>query len=268
MFKLIAIDMDGTLLRSDHTVSQYTKDILKKFSDNGTRIVISTGRPLNAVIHYINDIGIFSDDDFVICNNGASIYSIKDFSPIYSNYIDINICKEIFDLGKSFNVAIEAFSHDFSIASEKHNHFDNGDNNDLPLKVHYVNTSDDLSNFDNLFKIMFIADEDKINQIIPLVPSRYIDNYNAIHSLPKIFEFLNKDCGKGFTIANLCNILNIDINHVVSFGDAPNDVDMIKMCGTGVAMGNAYDEIKEIANFITKSNDEDGVAYFLEQYLS
>ena len=57
------------------------------------------------------------------------------------------------------------------------------------------------------------------------------------------------------------------MNHVVSFGDAPNDVDMIKMCGTGVAMGNAYDEIKEIANFITKNNDEDGVAYFLEQYL-
>ena len=85
--------------------------------------------------------------------------------------------------------------------------------------------------------------------------------------MPKIFEFLNKDCGKGFAIANLCNILNIDINHVVSFGDAPNDVDMIKMCGTGVAMGNAYDEIKEIANFVTKNNDEDGVAYFLEQYL-
>lgn len=176
MFKLIAIDMDGTLLRSDHTVSQYTKDILKKFSDNG-------------------------------------------------------------------------------------------DNNDLPLKIHYVNTSDELTNFDNLFKIMFVANEDKIDEIIPLVPSQYIDNYNAIHSLPKIFEFLNKDCGKGFAIANLCKILNIDINDVVSFGDAPNDVDMIKMCGTGVAMGNAYDEIKEIANFVTKNNDEDGVAYFLEQYL-
>lgn len=81
-------------------------------------------------------------------------------------------------------------------------------------------------------------------------------------------HYLNKDCGKGFAISNLCKILNININDVVSFGDAPNDVDMIKMCGTGVAMGNAYDEIKEIANFITKNNDEDGVAYFLEQYLT
>nr|WP_302671395.1 HAD hydrolase family protein [uncultured Clostridium sp.] len=79
---------------------------------------------------------------------------------------------------------------------------------------------------------------------------------------------LKNDCGKGFAIANICKIINININYVISFGDSPNDVDMIKMCDIGVAMGNDYNEIKEISNFIPKSNDEDGVAHFLKQHLA
>ena len=265
MYKLIAIDMDGTLLRSDHTVSQYTKDVLKRVHKDGSRIVITTGRPIQGVQDYIKELGFFTDDDFIICNNGASIYSVKDFTPIYTNFMDKKYCEDLFKLGLEIGVTVEAFNPSYCISSDEFSYFRTAEEVAMPMETRISKTPEDFINHGDMFKIMFVADEDKLNEAIKLVPKFYYEKFNLVHSLPQIFEFLNKDCSKGQALVKLCEIVNIDLKDIVSFGDAPNDADMITNAGTGVAMGNGYESIKKIADFVTDTNDNDGVAKFLDK---
>lgn len=267
MYKLIAIDMDGTLLKSDHTVSEYTKKVLKDVHSKGSRIVITTGRPLQGVEDYIKSLGFFKDEDFVICNNGASIYSIKDFSPIYTNYMDKKYCKDLFLLGTNLGVTVEAFNNDFCISSHKFSYFRTNRQVAMPMNTKIAKTADEFISYENMFKIMFVSEEAVLDEAIKSIPKFYYENFNLVHSLPQVFEFLNKDCSKGKALVKLCDILKIDTKDIVAFGDAPNDFDMIKLAGTGVAMGNGYSEIKEIADFVTDTNDNDGVAKFLASNL-
>lgn len=266
MYKLIAIDMDGTLLRSNHTVSEYTKEVLKKAHKEGARIVITTGRPIQGIKDYIEELGFFTDEDFAICNNGASIYSIKDFSPIYANYMDVKYCKDLFILGKELGVTVEAFNDDFCISSHEYSYFRTAEEVSMPMETKIVNNVDEFISYPNMFKIMFVEEDDKVEEAIKHIPEFYFEKFHLVRSLPQIFEFLNKDCSKGQALTKLCDILKIDLKDIVAFGDAPNDVDMIKFAGTGVAMGNGYQEIKDIADYITDSNDNDGVAKFLDTH--
>ena len=100
-----------------------------------------------------------------------------------------------------------------------------------------------------------------------MLPEEIKEKYALVKSLPMTLEIMNKECNKGFGLERLIKELGVNREEVISIGDEQNDFEMIKFAGLGVAMGNASEKIKEIADYITKTNEEDGVAHVIEKFV-
>ncbi len=118
-----------------------------------------------------------------------------------------------------------------------------------------------------IVKIMFVDPEEKLNKVIELLPKELYDKYTIVRSAPFFLEFLNKKVNKGFGVRLLAEKLGIKPSEVICIGDAENDIHMIEFAGLGVAMGNAFPEVKKKADYVTKTNEEDGVAHVIKKFV-
>ena len=114
---------------------------------------------------------------------------------------------------------------------------------------------------------MIIDEPEKLEEVLENIPKELFDKYTIVRSAPFFLEFLNKDANKGTALKALCETINIPIEKSIAVGDEENDQHMIKLAGLGVAMGNARDSIKEIANYVTCSNNEHGVAKVIDKFI-
>ena len=120
---------------------------------------------------------------------------------------------------------------------------------------------------DEILKVVLEEDKVVIDRITPQIPRELFEEYTVIRSLDFMVEFMNKDCNKAIGLEKLAQYLKISKEEIIAIGDADNDKEMIEYAGLGVAMGNAKDEIKQLADFVTKSNEEDGVAYVIDKFI-
>jgi hypothetical protein len=118
-----------------------------------------------------------------------------------------------------------------------------------------------------IIKIMFIGEPDKLSQAIDKLPEEVYKKYTVVQSAPFFLEFLDKSVNKGTGVKALADSLGINKNEVICIGDAGNDIHMIQYAGLGVAMGNAFSELKKVANYITYTNEEDGVAHVINKFI-
>lgn len=137
----------------------------------------------------------------------------------------------------------------------------------INLKVREVDFLTETKDDDEIFKIVLEEEKDVLDKITSQIPKELFEEYNIIRSVDFMLEFMKKGCNKAIGIEKLADHLGISREEIVAIGDAINDKEMIEYAGLGVAMGNAEDEIKMLANFITKSNEEDGVAYVIDKFI-
>lgn len=265
MYKLIALDMDGTLLNSKKTISKENKEAIKAAKAKGVKVVLATGRPLKGIEKYLKELDLVNDGDFAIAFNGALVQEVKTGNVLSENYMNEDDLSTLYNLSKDLNVDIHFLTTDqcytpkFNIYSEIESSL-----NGIPLKIiDFNNISKDLT----IVKIMLVGSEDKIDEIIKVIPKELNEKYNIVRSASIYLEFLNKDVSKGYGVEKLSNKLDINKEDIICVGDAGNDMHMIDFAGLGVAMGNAYDEAKEVANYITKTNDEHGVAHVINKFI-
>lgn len=251
MYEIIVSDLDGTLFRSDKTISAYTVSVLKEYEKLGYKIIFATARPPRETLKFLPaDL----KKDIVICYNGALIINegkilykrelnretVLNIIQLAESYEETNICLEINDRLYS-NFCIKSFFGD----------------------INFKNI--DLWNlaFNNVYKVM-ICNSGGVNP-------------DLIQNLPKecrpiltdggtLCQIMHPVVSKWNGIQFLMKRLNISEKRIITFGDDYNDMEMIMNCGLGVAVGNAVDAIKKTANHTTLSNDDDGVATFLDQY--
>ena len=265
MYKLIAIDMDGTLLREDKTVSDRTKKVIAKAVQKGVKIVLASGRPIEGLERYLEELGLNSKEDYVMSFNGSVIQNACTKEIISKNILKGSHLKELYTLSKEIGVNIHAFSNEGCITPRMNEYSEvEGRINGIP--VHEVNY-DMLSDEEDIIKIMFIDPEEVLEEAIKKIPQAIFDQYTVVRSAPFFLEFLNKASSKGTGVKALAEHLGIKQEEVICIGDAGNDLDMIKFAGLGVAMGNAFDEVKEAADYITHNNDDDGVAHVIEKFV-
>jgi Cof subfamily protein (haloacid dehalogenase superfamily) len=267
MIKLVTIDLDGTLFDNEKKISKENKDAIKKAKENGCYIVIATGRPLNGVMPTLNELGLTSENDYVILYNGGKILNVGKNEIIYSSTIDGKYVKELFLKSKEENVFIHAFRENEDLITQEKNPYTLVEEtiNKINADVYDFNNIKD----DELFiKAMLVASNDDITRITPIFKELYNGKYSVLRSSKIFLEFLNKSTNKGEALAFLANYLNIDMKDTMAIGDADNDIPMIVKANVGVAMKNAFPEVIDKANFITKSNLESGVAFAINKYIN
>ncbi len=263
MYKLVAIDMDGTLLQSNHTISDGSKQAIDAIRDKGVKVVIATGRPLDGVRSYIKELDMTTDEDYVICFNGALVQSIASENIVGRTVLKGEDLHYVYDIAKNLGLNIQAFSTKGCIAPKMSKYTEvecklNG------IDCHIVDFND-IDNNEDIIKIMIIDEPEVLDEAIPKLPKELYTKFTVVRSMPFFLEFSAPNANKGEGLEKLAHHLNIKQDEIISIGDAGNDAHMIEYAGMGVAMGNAFDEIKQIAQFITKSNDDEGVAHALTE---
>ncbi len=268
MYKLIALDIDGTLLNSKKEVTKEVFDAIQMAKKKGVKVVLSTGRPLPGVQSLLKELKLNDEENYVVTFNGGLVQEISSqevISNIEMSYEDFDIIYN--ELSKKHNIKIHINTPDSVVVPYK----------DAPkYSIHEANLNnipvicmDESEINENLTfcKVMLIDEPEIIDNIITKIPKDFHDKYTIVRSAPFFLEFLNKKVNKGSGLQALCNKLNIDPCEVIAVGDEENDRHMIEFAGLGVAMGNARDSIKEIANYITDSNDNHGVAKVISEFI-
>ncbi|WP_027631667.1 sugar-phosphatase [Clostridium hydrogeniformans] len=265
MYKLIALDMDGTTLNSEHLISDRTKHAIKKARENGVKVVLATGRPMAGIKKYLSELDMMEEGDFAITYNGALVQNTYSKEVVSKTCLKKNHLMELYKISKHLNINIHAFTKDGCITPKMSKYTElEGAINEIPVEVvKYEELDEDT----DILKIMMIDEPEKLDKAINELPEELYSKYTIVQSAPYFLEFLDNRVNKGEGVKNLAQSLNISKEQVICIGDAGNDLHMIEYAGLGVAMGNAFDELKSCADYITKTNDEDGVAHVIEKFV-
>lgn len=290
MFKLITIDIDGTLLNSYGEVTDRNKQAIQKALDKNIDVVLTSGRMPKAILPIASEI---NSNKYLISGNGAAIYDIQNDEIIYNNYMTKNKVLEIIDICEKNSMFYNIYTNN-SILTKTLNynilyyHHENKKNpEDKKIKINVI---DNLYEYvkeyqgDDFLKFT-ICDSDQMvfkSIINKLKTIRDIDVLEVSHMSKKIIkhgtenleisyfytEISNKNVNKWSAIEELIKILNINKEDVMAIGDNINDKEMIENAGIGVVTGNSSPLMKEIADQVVASNDESGVAEAIDKYIN
>ena len=263
-YKLLAADMDGTLLNSQSELTGHTETALLSAIESGVIFVVSTGRPMRGV----EDINaLFSKDLPFITLNGAIVVMGKSGRTLFSKTLGYEYVKAIYDIGASRNIPVVIWTKDELFAS-----------NDCDVIKNYQKISGVdpriIGNIDEIkaldaYKMIWIDSPENNARHQTEMNKHFGGNVNAHTSRPYLLEFVDAGASKALALEAIGHEYGIDRSEMVAVGDGYNDISMLEYVGLGVAMGNAPDDIKKICRHITLSNNDDGVAaviynFFLE----
>ncbi len=270
--KLVALDLDGTTLQKGSVLSERTRFTLEKAIKKGVHVVIATGRVFSALPEAVFDIhGL----EYIITSNGAHITRLKDMVNIYDDYPEPSAISKVRKiLSERTEFPIEVFTEGKAYIDEevyndvKINGSDFMDAGYIirtrtPVQGIYEFLTKHEDKIENI-NIHFRTFEDKAEMKKILEKNEMI---TVTSSMPHNLEIGGKNTSKAAAIKELCTYLGIGEENVMAAGDSPNDEAMIKAAAIGVAMGNAEEEVKKCADFVTLSNMEDGVAYAIEKFI-
>ncbi len=265
MIKLVAIDMDGTLLSSAHNVSPLNRKALKIANDKGIKVVLCSGRRIHNLLDYAKDLGIDGDEGFVVGNNGAGAMRIGDNKVVYKNFLTAVEAKRIAEVCDRVNANYTVHTFDAAISPRDniYSKYEAGLNG-IDLTIMHPKTLSDETMVTN---ILVLDEAEILDGYEKTIMDAFSDKYRIIRTMPMYLEIMKKDVSKFSGIMAVAELFGIRDNEIMSIGDAPNDLEMINYAGIGVAMGNAQKTVKDAADYITRSNDEDGVAYAMNRFL-
>ncbi|MGL4772298.1 MAG: sugar-phosphatase [Clostridium sp.] len=264
MYKLIALDMDGTLLNEEKKITERTFEAIRKAKEKGVKIVLSTGRPIEGVERFLEALELTSDEDYVISYNGSLVQSIKSRKAICNKALTGKDLKEIYEISKKLKVNIHAFLSGVGLVTPKNSKYTEVEAEINGIEIHEIDFNE-INDDDIVVKIMLIDEPEILDKAIEELPKEMYDKYHCAKSMPFFFEILNRDANKGVALELLAHHLDFQRHELIAMGDEANDVEMVKYAGMGVAMENATDKVKEVANYITSKNSEDGVAKAIEK---
>ena len=288
MYKLVAIDLDGTMLNSYGMVTENTKQAIKNTINKGTEVIIASGRPIDSIKTIAKEIG---SENYFIAGNGALIYDIKKDEIIYEKFMNKQKVLEIIKICEENSIAYNIYTEKTIIAKGlKYNvlyYYKENLKKEESKKTNITIVEDVYEYIKNLenekFLKITVCDETKsvFNSIIrKLRTVEDIDVLDVLHMSRKMIkqgtedvpieyyytEISLKDVDKWKAIEYLANKMNISKDEIIAIGDNINDKEMIENAKVGIAMGQSTPVITEIADFVTSNNNEDGVARALEKY--
>lgn len=265
--KMVTIDIDGTLVNSERKLTPEVKKAIKQASDKGVDIVLTTGRPTIGVLDLVKELELENDHSFIITYNGGMIQNagtkeiITQHALSHEDYQDVELLSR--KLGVHLHVQDESTMYTANTDISPYT-INEAMITGIPLQYKPVyEMTEDIK----LVKAMMIDHEAILDAAIAKIPNEFHERFAIVKSAPYYLEILDPKATKGESVKELAEYLNIKQEEVMAIGDNENDLSMIKYAGIGVAMGNAVESVKAIANKITLTNDEHGVAHAINEWV-
>lgn len=265
MLKLIAIDVDGTLLDSKHQLSDENKKWIQFVVSQGTTLALASGRPLHGLFDVYEQLEINEGNHYLVGFNGAQIADAKTHALIYEQTHPMDVSKKILRFLEQFDISVILSKGDKLIVQDPNAFMLDVESTTNKMDVVVVNNLADFIDY-RPNKILISGEPGKLKALRNQIEEPFREIVDFVPSSTHFLEIIVKDCNKGTSIAQLQEILSIEQCEIMTIGDNYNDLTMIEYAGVGVAMGNAELDIQVKANFVTLNNDENGVAHALERY--
>ncbi|MEL3906425.1 MAG: Cof-type HAD-IIB family hydrolase [Treponema sp.] len=265
--KIIGIDLDDTLLHDDLTISDYTVSVLQALMKKGVFIVLASGRSPRAIFPYMQRIGADRADSYMLSSNGSQILSADMKKQLSGHCLDIEAALKIYDFIEEHDLSCHLYVDD-TIYAAKQTIFSEKDSHLSKLKLVIPKNYRQVLKTVPVYKMVVPAMPDIISAFEPEFKRRFGKEAVIFTSKPYFLELIPLHTGKGEALLELAGRLEIAQQAVMAFGDSMNDETMIRCAGYGIAMKNGLPRIQEIADAVTDfTNNEDGVARFLEKYV-
>lgn len=265
--KLVAIDIDDTLLSSTGKILPSTLTGIQAALTQGVKVVLCSGRPLAGIKPFLNELGITEPDQYVIANGGGMIESVTG-QVVAKHLIDNADYRRLTAFAKSRQLPFNVVDPDSEIITADRDIYwliavQAWENKAGIL----VREPDELPADFQIAKGVFVASAETLDNIQADVQQAFGEQLYVVRAARQFLEVMNPKAGKGQALQDLAAKLALTADEVMAIGDEGNDVAMFNFAGTAVAMGNGTAEAKEHANFVTSSNDADGIALAFEKYV-
>lgn len=261
-YKLLACDVDGTLINDFGQIIPSTLEAIRMILDKRVNFVISSGRGLVGLRFITN---LFDQDLPCITFNGALVITSRTKKKIFEKCLDASDALKLIEFANNHNITFVAWQGEDLLTNQI---------NQRVLEYATISKVNPQEKIDftvlakeGLHKILFYDEVEKIKDYQYLLDKEEFINIDYYTSLPYFLEFVNRDASKAIGLEEIGRAYNILQTEMIAIGDGFNDLSMIKYAGLGVAMENAPDKIKEQADFITRSNNDEGVKFVIDKFI-
>ncbi|HHT62691.1 MAG: Cof-type HAD-IIB family hydrolase [Bacillota bacterium] len=260
--KLIASDLDGTLLNERCMISQRTKEAIRRLKEKGIIFTFATGRMYRSALHFALELEM---DVPLITYEGALVKTSATKQVIYHRPLPGELAKKVVDIGEENRLNINVYLDD-----ELYVHRVTEEIRDycrvVQVPYNHVENWSSLLDRDPT-KVLFMGEAEKLDYLWVQLKEEFGDQVYITKSSPHFLEFTHPRATKGYGIKVLAQEFGIKKEEIMAFGDNLNDLELLKAAGFGVAMGNAREELKQVADYVTGYNYEDGVAAAIEKFV-
>ena len=265
-YKMIVLDLDGTLTNRDKIITPRTKQALMEAQKMGKIVVLASGRPTAGIKPLAEELELAAYGSYILSYNGGMITNCKTGEVIFSSTLPVESNKRIMGLAKEYGVDFLTYegeeiitNNDACIYAHKESQI-----NHLPLRQ--VEHMEEHVNFP-VVKFLLLDDGDYLATVEPKVKAALGKNFAVYRSEPYFLEVLPKGIDKAQSLERLLQHLGMTKKEMIACGDGYNDLTMIQYAGLGVAMENAVLPVRKAADYITASNNEDGVGLVVEKFM-
>ena len=264
-YKLIVLDVDGTMLNSNREISKRTVQTLRKVQQMGIRVALASGRPTYGILPLARDIDLGVYEGYIISYNGAQVMEAKTGQILFERRIDPQMVPYLEKKALKMGFTMAYYDGNEVVSTDIQNPHvaDEAAMNGMTLRQedHLSLSMDDWP-----AELMLVSDDEQALTSLEEHMQRHLNGVmDTIHSNPYYLEVVGYQVGKSYAMSALVQKMGIHMSEVLAIGDGEADINMLQMAGTGVAMANATEGVRRCADFTTLSNDEDGAALAIEK---
>lgn len=263
-YKLIVLDLDGTLTNSKKEISFRNREMLMRVQEQGVRLVLASGRPTYGIVPLANELCMDKFGGFILSYNGGEIINWKTKEMMYENVLPDEVVPALYKCARRHNLSILSYDGAEIITENAQDPY--------VMKEAFLNRMM-IRETDNFLaeitlpvpKCLIVGDPTHLISVESELSIQLQGRINVFRSEPYFLELVPQNIDKALSLAVLLGKIGIAREEIIAVGDGYNDLSMIKFAGMGVAMSNAQEPVKKAADYITLSNDEDGVAEVVEK---
>lgn len=264
-YKLLVLDLDGTLTNSKKEITRHTKETLIKAQEAGLKVVLASGRPTYGVAPLANELELQKYEGYILAYNGGEIIDWKTRELMYEKQLDSDLLPYLYRCAKENDFAIVTYENEYVLTEKP--------DDEYVLKEALLNVMK-IKKVDNFLeavkhpitKCLIVGEPSRLALLEKEMYEKLKDRMGVFRSEPYFLELVPKGIDKAQSLSVLLEEIGMTKNEMIAIGDGFNDLSMIQYAGLSIAMENAQDVVKQAADFITLSNEEDGVAYAVEKF--
>ena len=268
MIKLLALDMDGTLLNDQKEISPANIAAIQEAVAAGVKLVLCTGRILSGVKPYFEQLGLDAENEYVILNNGCALHQTSDWSLLDHNGLKADEIAYLADFARGFELPLTLCDVDnYYVIDQTANAHIIEDTQNIFLTPKTIALEKTRNHHQPFFLAKFVGQPSLVGDFMKEKDTELSKHFNTVLSQPSIYETLPQGVSKATALQSLAEKLGLLPTEIMAIGDGNNDREMLEFAGLSIAMDNASTPIKALANHVTTSNNEDGVAAAIYQWI-